>query len=99
MASRDRHAPSAEDARSKAPVLDRRILSHFLEAFIMTSALRRRDFTRSALATAAAVAMPAVARAGKVKGANDRVRIGCIGVGYRGVQVLFAFGAHKDAEI
>ena len=36
---------------------------------------------------------------GRVIGANDRVRIGCIGVGYRGVQVLFAFGAHKDAEI
>ncbi len=32
-------------------------------------------------------------------GANDRVRIGCIGVGYRGVQVLNAFLTHKDAEI
>ena len=27
------------------------------------------------------------------------MRLGCIGVGYRGVQVLFAFGAHKDAEM
>ena len=43
--------------------------------------------------------MPAVARAGRVIGANDRVRLGCIGVGYRGVQVLNAFGAHKDAQI
>ena len=32
-------------------------------------------------------------------GANDRVRIACIGVGYRGVQDLHAFLAHKDAEI
>ena len=32
-------------------------------------------------------------------GANDRVRIACIGLGYRGVQDLHAFLAHKDAEI
>ena len=69
------------------------------EAQIMLSACNRRDFTKAALTGAAAVSMPAVARAGRVIGANDRVRIGCIGVGYRGVQVLFAFGAHKDAEI
>ncbi len=43
--------------------------------------------------------MPAVARAGRVIGANDRVRLGCIGVGYRGVQVLNAFLAQKDAQI
>jgi predicted dehydrogenase len=64
----------------------------------MGSVLSRRDFTRATI-TGAAAAMPAVARGGRVLGANDRVRIGCIGVGYRGVQVLFAFGAHKDAEI
>ncbi len=65
----------------------------------MAGTCNRRDFTKAALASAAAVSMPAVARAGRVIGANDRVRLGCIGVGYRGVQVLFAFGAHKDAEI
>ena len=65
----------------------------------MLSACNRRDFTRAALTGAAAVSMTAVARAGRVIGANDRVRIGCIGVGYRGVQVQFAFGAHKDAKI
>jgi hypothetical protein len=70
-----------------------------LEAQIMLSACNRRDFTRAALTGAAAVSMPAVARAGRVIGANDHVRIGLIGVGYRGVQVLYAFGAHKDAEI
>ena len=66
----------------------------------MARCVTRRDFTRAALSAAAAgVAVPVVARAGKVIGANDRVRIGLIGMGYRGVQDLFAFGAHKDAEI
>jgi predicted dehydrogenase len=64
----------------------------------MTSEFNRRDFTRAALGTAAAGAMPAVARAGRVVGANERVRLGCIGVGNRGVQVLDAFCAHSDAE-
>jgi hypothetical protein len=64
----------------------------------MSTPLSRRDFSKGAVTTTAAAAMPVVARAGRVIGANDRVRIGCIGVGYRGVQVLFAFGAHKDAE-
>ena len=40
-----------------------------------------------------------MARAGGVIGANDRVRLGCIGVGYRGVQVLNAFLTQKDAQI
>jgi len=51
-----------------------------LEARIMSSTCNRRDFTRAALTGAAAVSMPAVARAGRVIGANDRVRIGLIGV-------------------
>ncbi|HEX8203059.1 MAG TPA: Gfo/Idh/MocA family oxidoreductase [Isosphaeraceae bacterium] len=65
----------------------------------MSDQFHRRDFTKAALATAALGAMPAVARAGRVVGANERVRLGCIGVGNRGVQVLTAFGAHDDAEI
>jgi predicted dehydrogenase len=65
----------------------------------MPSPFNRRDFAKGAFATAAVGAMPAVARAGRVIGANDRVRVGCIGVGNRGVQVLDAFCAHKDAEI
>jgi predicted dehydrogenase len=65
----------------------------------MVSPLHRRDFHKAALATAAATAAPVVARAGRVLGANDRVRVGCIGVGNRGVQVLEAFVAHKDAQI
>ena len=71
----------------------------YREVRIMTSSLSRREFTTSALGGAAGVAMPVVARAGRILGANERVRIGCIGIGYRGVQVLSAFGAHKDAEV
>jgi predicted dehydrogenase len=56
----------------------------------------RRDFTKAALATLAA---PAVARASRVVGANERVRVGCIGVGNRGVQVLDAFTANPDAQV
>jgi predicted dehydrogenase len=65
----------------------------------MADGFNRRNFTKAALATAAAGAMPTVARAGGVVGANERVRIGCIGVGNRGVQVLDAFCAHNDAQI
>ena len=58
----------------------------------MSIPVRRRDFARAAVAGAAvAAASPTTSRAGRVIGANDRVRLGCIGVGYRGVQVLDAF--------
>jgi predicted dehydrogenase len=65
----------------------------------MSSPFNRRDFTKAALVGTAAGMAPAVSRAGGIIGANDRVRIGCIGVGYRGVQVLNAFLTHKDAQI
>jgi predicted dehydrogenase len=65
----------------------------------MTDHVNRREFTKAGLATAAVGAVPTVARAGRVLGANERVRIGCIGVGNRGVQVLNAFCAHPDAQI
>jgi predicted dehydrogenase len=64
----------------------------------MKNEVSRRDFSRAALATAAAAAMPAPA-SGRVVGANDRVNLGCIGVGNRGVQVLNAFCAHSDARV
>ncbi len=65
----------------------------------MSSHFSRRTFTKAACAGAAAGAAPVAARAGGVIGANDRVRIACIGLGYRGVQDLHAFLAHKDAQI
>ena len=86
------------EARATVP---RSRTTHSLEVFIMprSTGYNRRDFTRAALTGAAAVSMPTVARAGRVIGANDRVRLGCIGLGYRGVQVLNAFGAQKDAQV
>jgi predicted dehydrogenase len=70
-----------------------------LEPVNMPTPFSRRDFTRAALAGAAAAAAPTSSSAGRAIGASDRVRIGCIGVGYRGVQVLEAFVTHKDAQI
>jgi hypothetical protein len=55
----------------------------------------RRDFARAATAAGVATALSA----GRVLGANGRVRLGFIGLGNRGDQVLDAFLAHKDAEV
>jgi predicted dehydrogenase len=65
----------------------------------MAEDVNRRDFNKTALATAAACSTYASAKAGGVVGANERVRLGCIGVGNRGVQVLNAFAAQQDAEV
>ena len=54
----------------------------------------RRDFTQ---AGAAGVLTALSAR--RVLGANGRVRLGFIGLGNRGDQVLDAFLVHKDAEV
>ncbi|MFO0841632.1 MAG: Gfo/Idh/MocA family oxidoreductase [Gemmataceae bacterium] len=52
----------------------------------------RRSFTASVLS------LPALS-AGRVAGANERVRVGFIGLGNRGDQVLDAFLAQKDCEV
>src|SRR6266542_3141735 len=59
------------------------------------SKLTRRDFTKIATAASVSTALGS----GRVLGANDRVRLGFIGVGNRGDQVLDGFLAHKDAEV
>jgi len=59
------------------------------------SGVTRREFGRSA---AAAWVGTAIGRRRSV-GANDRVRLGFIGVGNRGDQVLDAFLAHRDMEV
>jgi predicted dehydrogenase len=56
----------------------------------------RRTFTKT---TAAATLGLAAARAGRVLGANDRVRLGFIGVANRGGQLMTAFLKHPDMEI
>jgi predicted dehydrogenase len=56
--------------------------------------ITRRDFASTAgAATATAVG------ANRARGANDRVRVGFIGLGNRGDQVLSAFLEHRDCEV
>lgn len=56
--------------------------------------MNRRTFAKTAsVATATALS------ASRVMGANDRVRVGFIGLGNRGDQVLSAFLEHKDCEV
>jgi len=49
--------------------------------------------------SAASLSLWTAASAQRIPGANDRVRVGFIGVGNRGDQVLDAFVAHPDAQI
>ncbi len=62
------------------------------------SRMTRRDFAKTATVGAAAATATALS-ASRVMGANDRVRIGFIGLGNRGDQVLSAFLEHKDCEV
>jgi predicted dehydrogenase len=62
----------------------------------MSAEISRRTFSKAALAGTAATA---ALSAGRVLGANDRVRVGFIGVGNRGCQVLRGFLAHRDAQV
>jgi len=57
--------------------------------------ITRREFTR----TLAALSTTAALSSFRVLGANDRVRLGFIGVGNRGDQVLDAFLKQSDAEV
>jgi predicted dehydrogenase len=59
------------------------------------SEVSRRQFGKAA--AAASVGMALGSR--RVLGANDRIRVGVIGVGNRGDQVLDAFLAHDDVEV
>ncbi len=55
----------------------------------------RRDFGKAAAAAGLATALSAR----RAHGANERIRVGFIGVGNRGDQVLDAFLKHKDADV
>ncbi len=61
----------------------------------MTKKITRRTFTT---ATAATLGLTA-ARANMVLGANDRIRLGFIGVANRGRQLVDAFKSHPEAEV
>jgi predicted dehydrogenase len=57
--------------------------------------LTRRSFTKTVAVAGATAAL----RPWRVLGANERVRVGFIGVGNRGDQVLDAFLKHPDADV
>jgi len=61
----------------------------------MSAKISRRTFTK---AGAAAVGLTAVS-ASRVLGANERVRLGFVGVANRGCQVMRGFQDQKDAEV
>src|SRR6266851_7562669 len=63
----------------------------------MDTQMNRRTFNRAAMATGTLAALHATGAS--ARGSNERVRLGFIGVGNRGDQLLDAFLVHKDAEI
>jgi predicted dehydrogenase len=62
----------------------------------MSAKITRRTFTKTA---AGAMAALTAASAARVFGANERVRLGFIGVGNRGDQLLDAFMVHDDCDV
>ena len=64
----------------------------------MTDKIERRDFIKQATTTAAAAAFTA-ASYDRVLGANDKVRLGIIGPGDRGQQLLKEFQQAPNAEL
>ena len=67
----------------------------------MREDITRRAFTQATAATALSVAAATrpAARAANIVGANDRIRLGFIGVANRGGQLIDGFTAHKDIEV
>jgi predicted dehydrogenase len=62
----------------------------------MSAAINRRTFSQTAATVAATAASLAP---GRVVAANDQVRLGFIGVGNRGCQLVKGFLAHPDAKV
>ena len=67
----------------------------------MNKRVHRRTFAKTGAATALGLtaARAFQAPAAQPRGANDRVRVGCIGVANRGGQLMTAFLEHDDMEI
>lgn len=61
----------------------------------MTEKISRRTFTKAGVVSLGLTA----ANAKRVLGANDRIRLGFIGVANRGSQLLTAILQHDDAEV
>jgi predicted dehydrogenase len=63
----------------------------------MSKGVNRRTFSMASVSAATATAISL--RPGRVEGANEQVRLGFIGVGNRGCQLLKGFAAQPDARI
>ena len=59
----------------------------------------RRQFLKTSAAATVGMSLFGSAVPGTVRGANERIRVGFIGIGNRGSQLLHAFMANKDVEI
>ena len=59
----------------------------------------RREFLSRSTTTAAAVSLGLAGRLQAASGANERIRLGFIGVGNRGSQLLHSFRKHDDAQV
>jgi predicted dehydrogenase len=70
-------------------------MSSVLSGRVTMQKLSRRDFAKTVTAAGVSTALSSM----RVLGANDRIRVGFIGVGNRGDQVLDGFLAHQDAEV
>jgi predicted dehydrogenase len=60
--------------------------------------ITRRDFNKATMVAAVSTVATAVS-ADRVYGANERVRLGFVGLGNRGDQVLSGFLEHRDCEV
>jgi hypothetical protein len=63
--------------------------------------ISRRKFLRNGTATAAfgLAALQTTTSKAQIIGANERIRLGFVGVAMRGSQLLGAFTAHNDMEV
>jgi len=82
---------------SRSATIQHKFSSHdlFNPGWHMGTNVDRRDFSKGVLAAGALAALPASARP---FGANERVRLGFVGIGNRGDQLLDAFLVHPDCE-
>jgi predicted dehydrogenase len=65
----------------------------------MSMDVTRRSFSRTSVSAATAAAAAISLAPGRVLGANEQLRLGFIGVGNRGCQLLKGFVAQPDAKI
>ena len=59
----------------------------------------RRDFSKRSSTAAAALTLAANSSVRSAPSANNRIRLGFVGVGNRGTQLLHSFLTHQDAEV